>query len=179
MGWLFPFQLTNFAPSHSLFSAMPKFDIIKNGTNADLAEVVQARVHEYLHHICEPEELIQLDGVHSFTFGTVQINVKVIPWHTEDVLVSIYSYICEDVRLNEKLASELLRINATTPFGSFGITYDNCVVFNYAIPGANLDYKEFLACLQTVAALADSYDEKVLEMNTPDQAVGQAFDNLS
>jgi hypothetical protein len=33
------------------------------------------------------------------------------------------------------------------------------VVYSYSLAGANLDFNEFMAAVQTVATVADSYDE--------------------
>lgn len=142
---------------------MPKFKALKEGTNEALLKATQEKVAKYLADIFEPDEYTKVDDIYSASFGTVNVEIRVVPWHTEDVLVEVFSYVAEDVELNAETAKELLRLNAMHSFGSFGITFDNTVVFNYTLAGANLDFNELMAAVQTVATVADDYDEKLAE----------------
>jgi hypothetical protein len=67
--------------------------------------------------------------------------------------------LAEDINIDGKTAEELLRLNASMHFGSFGLTFDRAVIYSYSLAGANLDFNEFMAAVQTVATVADSYDE--------------------
>lgn len=142
---------------------MPNFAILKNGANDTLLRQTHDKVYTYLRQIFAEHELVKVDQLYSFTFGSVQIEIEVVSWHTEDVLVRIFSYVAEQAQVTKELTEELLRLNATTYFGSFGLTFDGSVVFSHSLAGANLDYNEFIAALQTVATIADDYDEKVKE----------------
>lgn len=142
---------------------MPKFKVLKDGVNEELLNATLGKVEQYLKNVVEEDELTTVDGISSFPFGTVDVNIRVVPWHTDDVMVEIYSYLAEEVDLNNDLMMELLELNAKYAFGSFGVTFDNTVTFSYSLAGANLDENEFVAALQTVATVADQYDERVLE----------------
>lgn len=140
---------------------MPKFALLKDGVNETLIKATQTKIASYLSRLFDEQELVIVDGLYAFTFGTVQIEVQVIPWHSEDVLVKVFSYLAQDVTLTKEMSEELLRLNSTLSFGSFGITFDNSVVFFYSLAGANIDFNEFSAAIQTVATIADEYDEKI------------------
>jgi hypothetical protein len=140
---------------------MPKFALLKNGVNENLVRATQEKIASYLSQLFDEQELVNVEGLYAFTYGTVQIEVQVIPWHSEDVLVKVFSYVAHEVSPTKELAEELLRLNATTSFGSFGITFDNAVIFSYSLAGANLDFNEFSAAIQTVATFADEFDEKI------------------
>jgi hypothetical protein len=140
---------------------MPKFALLKDGVNESLIKATQDKIASYLSRLFNEQELVMVDGLYAFTFGTVQIEVQVIPWHSEDVLVKVFSYVAQDVTLSKEMAEELLRLNTTLSFGSFGITFDNAVIFSYSLAGANIDFNEFSAAIQTVATIADEYDEKL------------------
>jgi hypothetical protein len=146
---------------------MPKFALLKDGVNQTLINVTQDKIANYLLQLFDEHELVNVEGLYAFTFGTVQIEVQVIPWHSEDVLVRVFSYVAQNVALTKELSEELLRLNTTTSFGSFGITFDNDVVFSYSLAGANLDFNEFSAAIQTVATIADQYDEKLQLQKMP------------
>ncbi len=140
---------------------MPKFKVIKEGVNEEILRKASAKVEEYIKELFHEHEITRLEDTYSFSFGTISVNVRVIGWHSEDVLVEVYSYLAEEVKLTPELAEELLHLNATTHFGSFGVTFDKAVVFSYSLAGANIDLNEFTAAVATVATVADSYDEAV------------------
>jgi len=143
---------------------MPKFKFLKEGANKSLINKTTAKVEKFLLKIMKKEELIKINDIFSFQFGTVMVQARVVPYHTDDVLVEVFSYLAEKIKYNPQLGEKLLRLNATMHFGVFGITFDNSVVFNYSQAGSNLDYNEFLAAVQTVATVSDSYDEIIKEM---------------
>lgn len=138
---------------------MPKFQILQSGENAELIKSTHLKIQNYLKQLFHDDEIIHLDDLYSFSFGTVNVNIIVIPWHSEDVLVDVFSYIAEDVSLSNEELEEMLRLNATIPFGSFGLSMENSVKFSYALAGKNMDLNEFSAAVQNVAAIADQYDE--------------------
>lgn len=144
---------------------MPKFKTLKEGTNESLIREVHQKIKGFLQELFEADEIIEVDGIYSFVFGSISVNTRVLPWHTEDVLVEVYAYVAEEIELTPTLMEELLRLNATTHFGAFGVTFDNSVVFTYSLAGANLDLNEFTAAIQTVATVADSYDELIKEIS--------------
>ena len=143
---------------------MPKFKFIKEGINEQLVKKTRGKVEKFLNSMLDKGELITLDDIYSFKFGTVMVNVRVVPYHKDDVLVEVFSYLAEKVKYNADLAEKLLRMNATLHFGAFGLTYDNSFVFTYSLAGANIDSNEFTSAVQTDATVADSHDEMVKEM---------------
>jgi len=142
---------------------MPKFNILKSGENTDLMNATHSRIQDYLKQLFHEDELIRIDDQYTFSFGTVTVNIVVIPWHSEDVLVDVFSYVAEEVSLSNEELEEMLRLNATIPFGSFGLSMENSVKFSYALAGKNMDLNEFSAAVQNVAAIADQYDEMFIK----------------
>jgi len=124
---------------------MPKFALLKNGVNEALIKATQDKIATYLSQLFDEQELVNVEGLYAFTHGTVQIEVQIIPWHAEDVLVKVFSYLAHDVNITKETAEELLHLNSTIPFGSFGITFDKAVLFSYSLAGANMDFNEFSA----------------------------------
>ena len=100
----------------------------------------------------------------SFTFGSATVNVTVVPWHSGDVLVKVFSYLADNVKA-KKAAVDFLRLNANVPLGSFSMVFDNTVMFSCSLPGAKLDSSELVGALQTVAAYADQYDDILKEIS--------------
>jgi heat shock protein HspQ len=145
---------------------MAKFKKMKDEANEALLKQTREKVEGYLKNVLDGDPLTQVEDVYSFEFGTAIVTVRVAPWHAEDALVEVYSYVAEDVELTPELMENLLRLNAREPFGAFGVGYDNAVVYSYSLAAANLDENEFVAAVQTVATVAYAYDEKVADMET-------------
>lgn len=144
---------------------MHKFAILKDGANDRLLMEVQGNVSRLLGCFFDKEDLTTVDGIASFTFGSATVQVQVVPWHMEDVLVRVFSYVVENVDPRSgELGEKLLRLNASAPMGAFSLVFDNTVMFSCSLPGSHLDPNELLAALQTVAAYADQYDDILKEM---------------
>ncbi len=139
---------------------MPKFDILKNGENDAVMASTKEKVATYMNQMFDADEIIELDGTYAFSFGSISVNIVVKQWHSEDVMVEVFAYLSDDMDLSGDKMEELLRLNATIPFGSFGLSLENSLKFSYSLAGKNLDYNEFSAAVQNVAAVADQYDEK-------------------
>lgn len=141
---------------------MPKFEVLHTGENQALIDSTYAKIDGFMNEMFHEDEIIKIDDLYSFSFGTVTVNIIVRPWHSEDVLVDVFSYLSEETE--EEFAKEqletLLRMNATIPFGSFGLSMENAVKFSYTLAGKNMDLNEFSAAVQNIAAIADQYDEQ-------------------
>lgn len=145
---------------------MPKFTVLKSGTNEELINQTRERVEKYMEELFHDYETVAVDDFYTFTFGTVTVTIEVLPWHSEDVLVKVYSYLGnkedeEVVELSQEQKDEFLRLNATIPLGNFGLTFEGQLIFSYSIAGKNLDLNEFQAAAQMVAKTADEYDEMI------------------
>lgn len=145
---------------------MPKFTVLKSGVNEELIKETLKRVKKYMEALFYDYEIAVVYDCHTFTFGTVTVTIEVLPWHSEDVLVKVYSYLGnkegeEVIELSQEQKDEFLRLNANIPFGSFGLTFEQQAVFSYSLAGKNLDLNEFQAAVQMVAKTADEYDEMI------------------
>lgn len=144
---------------------MHKFTAFKDGVNGPLLAEVRGRVTKMLRDFFDPEDLTMVDDLASFSFGSATVHIQVIPWHTEDVLVRVFSYLAENADpTSGELGEKLLRLNATAPMGAFSLVFDRTIMFSCALPGSHLDPNELLGAMQTVAAYADQYDDLLQEM---------------
>lgn len=141
---------------------MRKFPILKDGVNEAILANVRRKVDLYFAELFDDEDIVRVDDMISFTFGSATVQVKVVPWHSQDALVKVFSYLAENVD-PAKTAPQLLRMNADLPLGAFSLVFENTVMLSCALPGANLDKSELLGALQTVAAYADHYDDLLRE----------------
>jgi len=139
---------------------MPKFNILKDGENTAVLASTQATVDRYMNEMFDADEIIKIDDLYSFSFGSISVNVDVKPWHSEDVMVEVFAYLSDEMELTAEDMENLMRLNATISFGSFGLSLENSLKFSYSLAGKNLDMNEFSAAIQNVAAVADHYDEQ-------------------
>ena len=141
---------------------MRTFPILKDGVNATLLTKTRNTVADYLMDFFDAEDLVRVDDLFSFSFGSATVQVTVAPWHSEDVLVRVFAYLAEDLD-PVTIAPALMKLNAETPMGAFSLVFDNTVMFSCALPGAHLDKSELLAAIKTVDVYADQYDDILKE----------------
>lgn len=143
---------------------MPRFPVLQDGSSETLLAEIQQRVGSLLARFFEDGELGSVDGIVAFSFGSATVQIQVVPWHSKDVLVRVFSYLGPLGSPGpEDAAEKLLRLNATVPMGSFSLLFDRTVVFSCTLPGAHLDPEELLGALQTVGVWADQYDATIQE----------------
>ncbi|TAF64397.1 MAG: hypothetical protein EAZ55_11200 [Cytophagales bacterium] len=140
---------------------MPKFKALKDGVNDALLASTRQKIEAYMKEIFHDHEIVQVEGVYSFVFGTITVNIEVLPWHSEDVIVKVYSYLGENVLIDTATSEQLLHLNTNIPLGCFGVTFEKQAIFSYSLTGANIDRSEFEASVQIVAKVADEYDEVI------------------
>ena len=138
---------------------MHKFPLFKDGINEALLKSVEQKTDAWLKELFDEGDLTKVDNITSFSFGSATIQVMVVPWHSEDVLVKVFSYLAENVDPC-KVAGDFLRLNSDLPLGRFSLIFDNTVMFfAVPLPAANLDGTKLVGALQTVAVYADQYDD--------------------
>ena len=72
---------------------MHKFPLFKDGINEALLKSVEQKTDAWLKELFDEGDLTKVDNITSFSFGSATIQVMVVPWHSEDVLVKVFSYL--------------------------------------------------------------------------------------
>ncbi len=114
---------------------MHKFPVLKDGVNEKLLAEARAKVDRWLGEFFDDGDLTRVDDLVQFEFGSATIQVTVKPWHSEDVIVKVFSYLAEDVD-GERAAVDFMRLNAELPLGAFSLVFDNTVMLSCSIPGS-------------------------------------------
>ena len=70
----------------------------------------------------------------------------------------------------------LLRKNAELHIGGFGLLFDDTIVFQHSIAGTNLDANELVTSVNTVAVIADYYDDEIVERSGGKRATDIVMD---
>lgn len=111
-----------------------------------------------------PDYLSFTDGQFTIPFGSTQIIIVVRPFTDEDTCVECISQLVAGANIDLELTKYLLRKNAELHYGAFGLLFDDTITFSHAITGANLDENELLTTINSVATIADYYDDIIVEM---------------
>lgn len=94
--------------------------------------------------------------------GSSQVMVLIRPYTDTDTIVEFISNVVYETKVNPDLMYYLLRKNTELHFGAFGLLFDDTVIFSYSIAGKNLDENEFSTALNSVAIIADYYDDEIV-----------------
>ena len=104
------------------------------------------------------------DGQYTISHGSTQIMIVVRPFTDDETCVECISQLVSGATVNEELMKYLLRKNAELHFGAFGLLFDDTITFSHSIAGKNLDANELLTTLNSVAVIADFYDDEIVNM---------------
>lgn len=94
--------------------------------------------------------------------GSSQVMVQVRPYTEDDTIIEFISNVVYETNVTPDLMYYLLRKNTELHFGGFGLLFDDTVIFSYSIAGKNLDENEFRTALNSVAIIADYYDDEIV-----------------
>ncbi len=126
-----------------------------------------------------PDHLSFTDGQFTIPFGSTQIIIVVRPFTDEDTCVECISQLVTGANIDLDLAKFLLRKNAELHYGAFGLLFDDTITFSHAITGANLDENELLTTINSVATIADYYDDIIVEMAGGKRAIDLLNEDIS
>lgn len=95
--------------------------------------------------------------------GSALVEVLIYPWHDDDAVINVRSYVVVGAEIRSDLLRYLLEENVKMIFGAFGISADNEILFEHSIVGSTCDKKELEASVKAVMDISDDYDDKIVE----------------
>jgi hypothetical protein len=136
-------------------------------------ETTYRKVYDYLttSHLFR-DTVIDLPDCPNFElyYGSSRIHVDVIawevnPWNNPNIaLVRSYSYLTQDSRIEPDTLQFLMRESSLIRFGAFQLADDNRIMFAHSILGGDgMDMLELQTCILSVAAIADTYDDILIQ----------------
>ncbi|MEL6223928.1 MAG: hypothetical protein AAFR31_14945 [Cyanobacteria bacterium J06627_8] len=103
-------------------------------------------------------------------YGTTCLHVDVVawevnPWNDEDIaIVRSYSYLTDGTPVSADLLQFLMSESNLIRFGAFQLEADGRIMFAHSILGGdNMDMMELQTCILSVSAIADSYDNIIVQ----------------
>lgn len=120
------------------------------------------KVEEYLEELFDDPYLDPEGGHFYVRYGTTVLEISVEPYGDEEAVVTIMSYCVQDVEVDEELLAGLLELNHQLAFGSFSML-GNDIFFSHSLLGQNLQPRDLLRTITSVATIADDYDDRIVE----------------
>jgi hypothetical protein len=104
------------------------------------------------------------DSLYVIKQGSAYVMVAVVPWGQHKACVRCTAQLVKGIKLDARLATQLLELNSFLRFGAFAWDpQQGTVLFVHSIlGGTTLDSDELLATLRDVALIADEYDDKLM-----------------
>ena len=133
---------------------------------ADIQEMIDSargKIRGYLAEV-DPDFQEYDSGMFTVQEGSAVIGISFRPWHEEDVAVEFTSQLVNGATINAESMRWLLQKNAELHFGSFGLLFDGTIIYSHTVPAGCLDLGTFAANARTIAAIADHYDDEIVEL---------------
>jgi hypothetical protein len=89
------------------------------------------------------------------------LEIAIEPYGPEEAVVTIMSYCVQDVEADEELMAGLLELNHQLAFGAFSMV-GNDIFFSHSLFGRNLQPRDLLRAITSVATVADDYDDRIV-----------------
>ncbi|MEM1426971.1 MAG: YbjN domain-containing protein [Cyanobacteria bacterium P01_H01_bin.130] len=96
------------------------------------------------------------------TEGSACVLVEVLPWE-DNAAIDTRSYVVTHINLQASLLEFLLRENDRLLFGAFGIDSDGDIFLGHTIVGSECDKDELETSVRSILALADDYDDVIVD----------------
>lgn len=111
-----------------------------------------------------PDHLSFGNGSFTISRGSTQVMIVVRPFTDTETCIECTANVVIGANITPDLMRFLLRKNAELHFGSFGLLFDDTIIFSHSITGTNLDANELTTTLNSVAIIADYYDDIIVEL---------------
>ncbi len=142
-------------------------DLQKQGqamvTPSELIDATSAKVKEIL-EANFPDYIDYENGSFTVQRGSATVLIVVRPFTDKETIVEMVSNLVNGANVTPELMSWLLRKTAELHFGGFGLLFDDTVSYSYALPAGNLDPSELKTAIESVAIIADHYDDEIVAM---------------
>ena len=132
-------------------------------TPLELIQATSLKVDAFL--AAKYPDFVKFDeNTYTISVGSTQVMILVRPYTENETIVEFVSNIVYDANQSMDLLQFLLRKNSELHFGAFGMLFDGTITFSYSLSGSNLDENEFVTALDSVAIIADYYDDEIIAM---------------
>jgi len=109
---------------------------------------------------------VQFDNASfSIDAGSARVMIIIRPFTDSDTCIEFMATLVSGATINEELLRFLMRKNAELHFGAFSLMFDDTICFAHSIAGINADENEIITSIQSVALIADHYDDEIIAIS--------------
>ena len=94
-------------------------------------------------------------------YGSTVLEISIHPYEEDDAVIDVLAFCVQGVDPTFECMQELLRLNAEVPLGAFSMVGRD-IFFSHAFLGRRLRGEQLIASLDSVASIADDYDEQLV-----------------
>jgi hypothetical protein len=94
-------------------------------------------------------------------FGSTVLEISIEPFAEDEAVIEILAFVVQGVEPTFELTRDLLRHNCSVPLGAFSMVGQD-IFFSHSFLGTHLRGEQLIASLESVATIADEYDEKLV-----------------
>jgi hypothetical protein len=110
-----------------------------------------------------PDYLSFGNGSFTISRGSTQVMIIVRPFTDENACIDCVANVVFGANISTDLMRFLLRKNYELHFGSFGLLFDDTITFSHSFSASCLDNGELEITLDSVATIADYYDDIIVD----------------
>ncbi|MFC2132072.1 YbjN domain-containing protein [Bacteroidota bacterium] len=111
-----------------------------------------------------PEFMRFENGKFTILRGSTQVMISIHYLIQNETVIICTANVVRKAKINSETMHFLLRKNSQIQFGAFGLLFDGTITFSHSITGSNLDSNELITTLNSVAYMADYYDDIIVQM---------------
>lgn len=124
-------------------------------------EEVYRQVKTYLDELVE-EHFDDADHCDFYLkYGSTVLEISIEPYEEDDAVVEVLAFVVQGVEPTFELTQELLHLNSEVPLGAFSMDGGD-IFYSHSFLGRRLPPEQLIASLDSVASLADLYDERIV-----------------
>lgn len=94
-------------------------------------------------------------------YGSTVLEISIEPYEEDDAVIIVLAFVVQGVESSFELMNELLGINADSRLGAFSMVGTD-VFYSHSFLGRRMRPEQFIASLDSVASIADVYDEQLV-----------------
>lgn len=95
-------------------------------------------------------------------YGSTVLEISIGPYEEDDAVVEVLAFCVQGVEPSFELMQELLKLNSEVPLGAFSMV-GNDIFYSHSFLGRRLRPEQLIASLDSVASIADDYDEHLVK----------------
>ena len=129
--------------------------------HTECQEEVYRQVKSYLDELVD-EHFDDADHCDFYLkYGSTVLEISINSYEEDDAVIDVLAFCVQGVEPTFECMQELLKLNAQVPLGAFSMVGQD-IYFSHSFLGRRLRPEQLIASLDSVASIADLYDEQLV-----------------